>query len=492
MSSANASSGRGSAPYVHGAEPIEPPFGRVMVAKTTHMGDLIISLPMAAALKRRDPACTVVFLTSAGNTDLARACPAVDEVVTMPANQAMLPALLASLRLNIFIQVNNWRLLALAAHVAAIPVRIGSLFRLFNWWRCTHLVAIARASSGLNKRELDLQYLAPLSIAVPDLSTIVRDGQLAAPPPASVYAGAGQAVLFRRMARGRHAIVLCPGGVTACRHRWPPQAYAALISQLDRRRYHWFICGLAAEREQLQGLLRSQTGAPNVTDLVGRLPLADYMRFVGSCDGLIGGSCGPVHLAAALGIRTLGLYQSRPADIGRWRPLGNRVTVLHSDVKCEGERGRTGRWWVRRRRPAGTAAGGAYRAGGTDSAAVAGITGAGPDAGNDAGADAWPWAAHAAGASGKPMADGREAAVSSMAPGATAGGVTVDGMAGGIPAEKGFTGSLTPDACPCILAITPSIVAAEVSKWFDTENMREESATGANTDTGIRIITTGR
>lgn len=125
---------------------IKPPFGRVMVAKPSHLGDLVISLPMAASLKRRDPGCTVVFLANSVTAEVARCCPAVDEVVSMPDDAAALPALLASLNLQAFINVNSWSMLAAAAKKAAVPVRIGSLYRLSNWLYCTHLVAIARAS----------------------------------------------------------------------------------------------------------------------------------------------------------------------------------------------------------------------------------------------------------------------------------------------------------------------------------------------------------
>jgi ADP-heptose:LPS heptosyltransferase len=79
-----------------------------------------------------------------------------------------------------------------------------------------------------------------------------------------------------------------------------------------------------------------------VTDLVGKLTLTQFMSFTAHCDGLIAGSTGPLHLAAALGINTLGLYQSRKADIQRWHPVGRSAAVIHSDVQCRGERRRAG------------------------------------------------------------------------------------------------------------------------------------------------------
>lgn len=95
--------------------PIALPLRRVLVAKTTHLGDLVISLPMATALKQRDPGCTVVFLTNSKTVDVASSCPDIDEVHAAPDSPEELLSLLISLRVDIFIQVNNSRSISAAA-----------------------------------------------------------------------------------------------------------------------------------------------------------------------------------------------------------------------------------------------------------------------------------------------------------------------------------------------------------------------------------------
>jgi ADP-heptose:LPS heptosyltransferase len=310
---------------------IEPPFKRVLVAKTTHLGDLVISLPMATALKQRDPGCTVIFLTNPCTVDVARSCPDIDEVYGEPSTEEELVDLLASLRVDIFIQVNNSRRNARAAHRAAIPIRIGSLFHAHNFALCTHLVAISRSFSRINKRMLDLQYLLPLGIKIDDPQEVAGMARIELP----------SGHLFKdpdHFAQGRRTIVLSPALVTAQAHQWPLESYSRLIHQLDARKYHWFICGTPSDREQLLPLIEQHSSEFNVTDLVGRLTLTEFMSFISRCDGLVGGSTGPVHLAAALGLHTLGIFQSRPTDIARWRPIGRSASIIHSNVRCRGER----------------------------------------------------------------------------------------------------------------------------------------------------------
>ncbi|MFC7667381.1 glycosyltransferase family 9 protein [Hymenobacter humi] len=56
-----------------------------------------------------------------------------------------------------------------------------------------------------------------------------------------------------------------------------------------------------------------------------------------AADGLVAGSTGPLHLAAALGRHALGLYPPiRPMHPGRWAPLGPRAGFMVFDKpSCE-------------------------------------------------------------------------------------------------------------------------------------------------------------
>ena len=313
---------------------ISPPFKRIVLAKTTQLGDLVICLPMAAALKKRDPDCTVILMTNIKTVDVGRYCSDVDEVVAEPGSTAELLVLLKELKADIFIQLSKSRAMSEAAREAGIPIRIGSAFRFYNWWLCTHLVAVSGTLSGLNKRLLDLRHLLPLGIRVDDLQRVQSLYHLA--PPA--LPGNMSASIPGQLAQGRKTIILSPSLITAKAHQWPLEFYSQLIRSLDPARFHWFICGVPDDRQDLLPLLERHAGESNVTDMVGALPMAEFISFISGCDGLIAGSTGPLHLAAALGIHTLGLFQSRKADIARWQPVGSSASILHSDVRCLGER----------------------------------------------------------------------------------------------------------------------------------------------------------
>jgi ADP-heptose:LPS heptosyltransferase len=304
---------------------------RILIAKTTHLGDVVISLPMAASLKHHLPDSTVLFLTHPRTVDVAARCMAVDAAYAQPETFADLVALLVDLQVDVFVQANNSEHLAKAAKAANIPVRIGSLFRWYNWWLCTHRVAISRGHKHLNKRLLDLEYLQPLGIAGHTLGELPSLYAFSPPDASPLIVRLGLNLNKRR-------IILHPTLITSKAHQWPLAAYQALMRSFDKQQYQWVITGTAADRDYLEPLLLNDNGVDKV-DTVGLVTLDELVSLMQSCDGLVAGSTGPVHLAAALGINTLGFYQSNPAIFRRWAPVGRSVTVMQGVTPCWGDKG---------------------------------------------------------------------------------------------------------------------------------------------------------
>ncbi|MDD5272936.1 MAG: glycosyltransferase family 9 protein [Methylovulum sp.] len=311
-------------------------FHRILIAKTSHLGDLIISLPMAATIKRHYPEATVIFLTHPRTVEVAKRCMDVDEAYGLPDNPEHLPELLKSLAIDVFIQANTSKELGMAAKAAAIPMRIGSWYRHYNWSLCTHTVAISRCYKQLNKRLLDLEYLKPLGIAANDLQAI--PGLYRFTP----NKGQEQALAAKLgLDFSKRRIILHPALITSKAHQWPLAAYSELIASFDRNRFQWLITGMAAEREYLQPLLNTPALTADVLDTVGQLTLDELTTLMMECDGLVAGSTGPLHLAAAVGLHTLGLFQSRPSINKRWSPMGRSATTLYSSVPCQGDKSLT-------------------------------------------------------------------------------------------------------------------------------------------------------
>lgn len=302
-----------------------------LVSRTDAIGDVVLTLPVAGRLKQLFPGCRVVFIGRAYTAPVAAACPWVDEVLDFDALQKLpVPAQVGALRAYgalAIVHVFPNRALAILARRARIPVRIGTRNRWWHWLSCNRLVALSRRHSPLHEAQLNLQLLKPLggaeALALPAVAELVR---LRAPAPL----GAPWQHLLAQRRAGQLNVVLHPRSRGSARE-WGPDNFGRLAQLLHAAGHRVFITGTAAEGTELAGWLAEY--APYLAaDLTGQLPMPQFLAFLAAADGVVAGSTGPLHLAAALGRHALGLYPPiRPMHPGRWGPLGPRAEYLVFD-----------------------------------------------------------------------------------------------------------------------------------------------------------------
>ncbi|MGI4862924.1 MAG: glycosyltransferase family 9 protein [Janthinobacterium lividum] len=302
-----------------------------LVSRTDAIGDVVLTLPVAGQLKRMFPGCRVVLIGRSYTAAVGEACPwaddflNVDELLKLPATEQV--ARLRSYAATAIIHVFPHKALARLAKQAGIPVRIGTRNRLFHWLTCNRLVALSRRNSPLHEAQLNLQLLAPLGYATtPPLAEVAELVRLV---PAVPLAYQWQQLLAARQL-GQLNIILHPRSRGSARE-WGLPHFGALARGLHAAGHRVFISGTAAEGEELADWL-AEHAAYLAADLTGQLPLPEFIAFIAAADGLVAGSTGPLHLAAALGRHALGLYPPiRPMHPGRWGPLGPRAEYLVFD-----------------------------------------------------------------------------------------------------------------------------------------------------------------
>jgi ADP-heptose:LPS heptosyltransferase len=253
---------------------------------------------------------------------VAAACPWVDEFIASD-ELAQLPAAdqVAQLRRYVaaaIIHVFPNKTIARLGRQAGIPVRIGTRNRLFHWLTCNRLVALSRRHSPLHEAQLNLQLLAPLGwrqpLALPEVAQLVRLLPVVAVP-------AAVQVLLQARQPGQLNVLLHPRSRGSARE-WGLPHFGQLARLLHAAGHRVFVTGTAAEGAELADWL-TENAAYLAADLTGQLALPELIACIAAADGLVAGSTGPLHLAAALGRHALGLYPPiRPMHPGRWAPLG--------------------------------------------------------------------------------------------------------------------------------------------------------------------------
>jgi ADP-heptose:LPS heptosyltransferase len=101
------------------------------------------------------------------------------------------------------------------------------------------------------------------------------------------------------------ALALLNPGASDPRRRWPVACFAEVGRALSEAGAVVLVNGIAGERHLCDELARAVPGSLN---LCGRLSLSGLFGVLARCAVVVSNDTGPLHLAAAAGTRTVGIY----------------------------------------------------------------------------------------------------------------------------------------------------------------------------------------
>jgi ADP-heptose:LPS heptosyltransferase len=296
---------------------------RILVSRTDRIGDVVLTLPLCALLRQRLGA-TVMVLGRRYTRPLLEASANVDEILDWDdvedADDRARRDFLGAAHADAIVHVFPRPEIARAALAARIPLRIGTSHRWYHWLTCNALEHFTRKGSEFHEAQLNVRLARRLlGPGIPPLQELAALAAIRpqGPVPPAVAA---------RLRAERFTLVLHPGSSGSARE-WPLDHWKLLAESLDPARVQLLVTGSPGEGAALREWIG--TLGANATDLTGKLDLAALIALLGSVNGLVAASTGPLHLAAALGIHALGLFPSTPPiHPGRWAPLGPRAEVL--------------------------------------------------------------------------------------------------------------------------------------------------------------------
>jgi ADP-heptose:LPS heptosyltransferase len=107
-------------------------------------------------------------------------------------------------------------------------------------------------------------------------------------------------------------------GATMAVKRWPVERFAAIGHELAvRRSAQILVLGGPGDEERAEAITQAVPGAVCVA---GRTRLGETAAMLRRCRLLISGDTGPLHMAVALGVPTVGLFgPTNPGKYGPWR-----------------------------------------------------------------------------------------------------------------------------------------------------------------------------
>ena len=302
----------------------------VLIVRPDGIGDLVLSLPVASQLRQLMPGVRIGVLANPIAAPILEHHPDVDYVRTVSL-QAPLPDMVHAFSggIDAVIFLKPFRRLMWAAWRAGIPLRVATGFRwqsvLANRWIYEHRSGFRKHEAEYNVEMLKGLRLTPLPVTTPVLQ--LTDGERAAGDR-------------RWRTESVQRVVVHPGGVSA--RRWHPEHYRDLANILAHQGYAVILTGSETERKGFeQEALTDSTLQRGVSNLMGQLSVRELMGVIAASRAVVSGATGPAHLAAALAVPTVSLFDPRRNNLPtRWQPLGHGV-LLRPDVptceKCIGE-----------------------------------------------------------------------------------------------------------------------------------------------------------
>jgi heptosyltransferase-2 len=131
---------------------------------------------------------------------------------------------------------------------------------------------------------------------------------------------------------GAPIVGLFPGAEWGDSKRWPMKSFAALATEL-RRRVPEVREVIVAGPKELWLAVRVHEESAKLHPVIGPdLDLADLAAVLAHFDLMVTNDSGPMHLAAALGVRCVALFG--PTDRRRTAPAGEGHEVLTRDLWC--------------------------------------------------------------------------------------------------------------------------------------------------------------
>ncbi|MBV8084494.1 MAG: glycosyltransferase family 9 protein [Chloroflexi bacterium] len=301
-------------------------YRRILLDLLVPIGDTLFATPAIRALRRAYPAARVTALVSGANRAVLENNPDVDALLELGA-----------LRRGAF---------DLAVHFAPyhdaldLLLTVPRSLRLPCPWLFWLLPHANRRWRHLHARDHYLEVLRPLGLHPPAerglvLSVSGRQEGFAARFLRERGHRPGELLV------GLHAGAAGFGGAK----RWSAEGFAFVARQLGHARLVFF--GGRADRELARAMV--EAGVPDgFIDTSGQVSLSQAIGILSHLDLFVGNDSGPLHLAAALGVPSVGVYG--PTSVLTYHPIGLRVRAVYGSVPCPAQYGFIGNRPVWQRR----------------------------------------------------------------------------------------------------------------------------------------------
>ena len=290
------------------------------------MGDVILTTPVLSALRTAYPEARITYLAETPFAELLRPHPDVDELLVLDRSKRgsmfRIYSHIFRSKFDVAIDLFGNPRSAGLTRLSGARLRIGGNFR-GRKKAYTHCIV----DDGQPKTavQFHLQYLKPLEIPAPAV-----DPYITVTPEEEAWARQYLADLGYRS--DRPLVGIHPGASWPAK-QWLPERFAGVANRLAADGKQVLFTMGPGEDEHLEMVIRwcdFPIAQPEV------LPLRKLAAVLRECTVYVSNDCGPMHLAPAVGTRTVGIFGPGWPDV--WFPYAREAghRLVYHQVDCSG------------------------------------------------------------------------------------------------------------------------------------------------------------
>jgi ADP-heptose:LPS heptosyltransferase len=293
----------------------------ILVVRQDRLGDAINAIPALTAIRHSQPEARVSFMVAPALTGLFAGQPYLDRVVPWEDGLGRLTTTLRRGRYDVLLMLHPSKLLAWSALGAGIRQKTGLGFRPY-YLLTGFQPALLDQPEQMHEALMNLRVAAAAGLCHEQLT------------PPRIYLEDGDrraAEAFLSQNKAQEPILVFPANRGSAPN-WPPGKYRQLIERLVGLGLQVVAVSAPGEEEALAESVQGTRAIvwppnPNLRELAGLISLSR---------AVIASSTGGLHLAAAVGVRTIGLFCPHPPfHPRRWGPTGDEHRSLApADDSC--------------------------------------------------------------------------------------------------------------------------------------------------------------
>lgn len=314
-------------------------YKNILLIKMSSLGDILHTLPFAAALRQRFPQARITWLVHPQFAGFVPDPPVIDEVLyfdKVKFNKMGLAeklkyfcemrSLLHSKHFDLVIDMQGLFKSAVLAAISGCSNRIGYAEMREGSGLVSRAISGAHVHDHVIERYLDVaRYLGAKVDSLEDVQFPL--------PDLSRETDAVQAKLRELGWDGGSYVVIVPGARWQTKE-WPVEHYISLARKITAEGASVALAGGPDDAPKGKAIAAGVASA-KVLDMTGKTSLRELAALIKGCSVYISADTGPLHFAAALKKPLVAMYGPTKAD--RTGPYGSdKSTVLLSPAACAG------------------------------------------------------------------------------------------------------------------------------------------------------------